>query len=148
MNIGRRWRPRDPRRETDLRFLLRLGAFREGLGRRRLLSAGLRWDASMNLLMPDACGSWDPARAREVAASVEREVTEKFGLILLAGTKVTKAFGLKLALLETEGPFLVIPHPSGRNHFWNSGSVAATLVSSTFERVRAARQKTREEFLS
>jgi hypothetical protein len=119
-NLGRDWTPRDRARETDLRFLVRLGAFRKGTSRRCLVKHGLAWDAALNLLMPSSrVGAWDPGRAREVASSIRVELEDTFDSIVLAGRRVPKAFGVSGEFLTVEGKYALIPHPSGLNHWWN-----------------------------
>ena len=119
-NSDRDWRPRDGSRETDLRFLLRLGAFRRGTSRMCLVKYGLRWDAALNLLMPSAeVGAWDPGRAREVASAIRDDLEEMADAIVLTGRRVPRAFGMTGGFLTAEGKYAFVPHPSGLNHWWN-----------------------------
>ena len=118
-NIGRRWRPRDEGMETNLRLLLRLGAFRKGKSRRCLVKHGLKWDRSMNLLMPHDRGEWDASRAKEVASEISSKLEEEFDSIVLCGRRVAKAFSVEGDFLDRVGRYLLCPHPSGLNHWWN-----------------------------
>eukprot|EP00754_Rhynchopus_humris_P049654 Rhum_TRINITY_DN8517_c0_g1::Rhum_TRINITY_DN8517_c0_g1_i1::g.28473::m.28473 len=40
-------------------------------------------------------------------------------VVLLLGSNVARAFGLPNNVLQWQGNILVLPHPSGINHFWN-----------------------------
>ncbi len=117
------WRPAIREHELSPRFLLKLGAFNLGSGRRVLAkSLGLRWDAAMNLLMPAWNGTeeWDHRRAQQVAGACRSYLEAEFTTIVLLGRRVTRAFGLEhLDFLQAEWPYAILPHPSGLNRWWN-----------------------------
>jgi hypothetical protein len=102
-------------KELDLDFLLRLGAFPPGPSRRRLRALGLRWDAALNLLLPDRSGRWEDARADEVARAIKDPLWRRFRVVVLLGQRVTRAFQFAPAPLAWHGPFAIFPHPSGRS---------------------------------
>jgi len=107
------WRPSDPAMELDFRLLRRLGALRWGPSRDRLLAAGVRWDAAVNLLMPDAVGKWEAGRASEVAEAIAPELN-RYDVVILLGARVEDAFRGRLRR------WLRLPHPNGRNREWNN----------------------------
>lgn len=130
---GVAWRESDW--QSSLRFLVRIGAFRVGASRARLVAAGVRWDFAMNLLQPDAVGSWDARRAREVAGAVRADLLREADLVVLLGTRVREAFGFRepgAGPRRLDDRFLGLPHPSGRCRYWNGGATAANLVRTTF----------------
>ncbi|CAK8999763.1 unnamed protein product [Durusdinium trenchii] len=59
-------------------------------------------------------------QARQAAASMD---LSKYRSVLLLGTSVARAFGLKGKLLEVKKRdstrLVTFPHPSGVSHFWN-----------------------------
>jgi hypothetical protein len=63
-------------------------------------------------------GTWSNKQARE-AANIIKE-SQEWGVIILLGAKVSKAFGFHYTPFEREGRYLILPHPSGRNFIWNS----------------------------
>lgn len=118
------WAPRDASLETDPRFLLRLGAFKRGLGRKRLEELGLRWDAAMNLLMPSpVIGEWDAEKADRVAGACWPYLEQTYRVIVMCGRRVARAFKRDgdIPSLEAQGRVLLLPHPSGRSRAWNDG---------------------------
>lgn len=102
-------------KELDLDFLLKLGAFPPGPSRKRLRRLGLRWDAAINLLLPDRSGRWEDARADEVAMAIMDPLRRRFRAVVLLGQRVTRAFQLPAEPLTWHGSFAVFPHPSGRS---------------------------------
>jgi hypothetical protein len=100
--------------------------------RARLEGIGCRWDDALNLLPPAPCSEWDPQAARAVAIELlalvraawsadERghDATWRYSRLLLVGGKVARALDVRTPMLEPCGACLVLPHPSGRNHWWN-----------------------------
>ncbi|KAJ9471879.1 hypothetical protein DIPPA_18599 [Diplonema papillatum] len=76
-----------------------------------------------------------PGTARDAARDID--FTDR-PIVLLLGRHVANAFGVKLEYLETQrlGPdseLIVIPHPSGVNHYWNEPESSA-LVAATVRR--------------
>ena len=116
---ARRWRDLlvlDP--ERLLSNLLRLGAFNHGASRTKLLATGLRWDGALNLLPPAAIGTWEPALARQVAASIRPVLAARADRVVLLGRRVAGAFAT--ATSKRGGhDFVELPHPSGRSRLWN-----------------------------
>lgn len=120
------------RPSTDVRLRLKIGAFREGVSRRRLENLGLKWDHSLNLLpsCPAAEAQWKNESEME-ASKVARALTEHFdrATFFLCGSRVSSAFGFafKPLSVRTQGrhTFALLPHPSGLNRFWNTGSEEA-----------------------
>jgi uracil-DNA glycosylase len=45
--------------------------------------------------------------------------TKCCGRMILLGTRVARAFGMKPSWLRWAGGIAVVPHPSGRNRWWN-----------------------------
>lgn len=98
-----------------------------GQSRTRLdqIVLGEKW--VVNLLPPDnKPGSWDQKMARQMAAEAEAWLRGKRcpirGVVLL-GRRVGNMF-MPGAAFGTTGrigdiPVLLVPHPSGRNRFWN-----------------------------
>lgn len=128
--------PRDRLLESlsDRRWLaasLRLGAFRDRTGRDKLRSIGVDLDAdgaeSVNLVPPSPQGvPFDAARASAVA----RILATRLGgwrTVYLCGGRVARAFGVGgrvtglfgRTLTVGDGKAVVLPHPSGLNHWWN-----------------------------
>lgn len=106
-----------------------MGAFSDRRSRTKLVSIGVDVSecASMNLLLPAPAGAeWDARRAADVAVLVASRL-DRYALTLLAGLKVARAFGVDGRLADLAGrrvevgggDALVIPHPSGLNHWWN-----------------------------
>lgn len=64
-------------------------------------------------------GPWSKSRARWAAFGIEvlRESMDTRAILL--GAKVAEAFGLAFTPYEAVGPYLMLPHPSGRNRCWN-----------------------------
>jgi hypothetical protein len=124
-----RW-PEVVQTERYWRLQLRFGLFRDGQGRQRLESLGLRWEDGLNLLPPDPQGvPWDAVTAREVAAAWLPRL-RGYDVTYLCGGRVLDAFGVDrcgLRLSQLYGRPLDIggalatclPHPSGLNRWWN-----------------------------
>lgn len=130
---GRLYRPMNPDNELSYRFLRRLGGLRWGPSRDRLISAGVRWDLAINLLMPDRVGMWEQERARQVAASIIEELLRDFDLVVMLGKRVEDAFAYAMQHDQRRvHRFMGIPHPSGRNRFWNEGPAAVSAVRRAF----------------
>lgn len=133
MNAAR-WRPwRDESPERGYALRLRLGCFRTGAGRERLLSMGLQWHAGINLLWPSPrLGEWDAGEARAAADMLLPFVVADFTAVVMLGRRVAAAFrraGLEACDMQYDvrkstgtrvGPLWVaFPHPSGRSRWWN-----------------------------
>ncbi len=112
-----------------LDLLVRLGAFWDGSSRTRLLNTGIRWDAALNLLPPSRNSRWsstDHAIAQAVAQHIYPAIQEWD--VVLVGHNAEKSFLLgphpmpRVSLVECR-PWLLLPHPSGRNRCWNSQEV-------------------------
>lgn len=127
--------------DVDAEALLRRGAFLRGRGRAVLLRAGLRWHASLNLLPPAPRGWWNSGEARRVADALWRNLCRDFDVIVFVGVRVRNAF--RFRYVPTPGRWVApwgeefrdvvaVPHPSGKNLYWNSGERAANLVLTTF----------------
>lgn len=119
---ARPWRPADPKKEMDPRFLLKMGAFNRGTAWRFMHDkVGLRWNAAMNLLMPTWAGGedWRSNRAEEVARACAPYLEKEFDCIVLTGRRVAQAFGKSIDFLERDGKYFSLPHPSGLNRWWN-----------------------------
>lgn len=133
---GEVWGPRPE--EADFRYLVRLGAFRAGLSRAQLISAGIRWDYALNLLRPDRPGSWEPRRARDVAEAIRAPLLQEADVVVLLGVRVRDAFGFGGAAgpRRLDDRFVLLP--PGRSQYWNGGEVAANLVRTTFREALGA----------
>ena len=104
--------------EQRVNLLRFLGAFANGC---RYSELGMEWDASLNLMPPGA--QWDKDVARKTAQAVMRYMQPS--LVLLAGRRVSSAFGLAGSRLPSlSGSLLSLPHPSGRCRCWNDPAVA------------------------
>lgn len=111
-------------------FSLSLTALAGGHARAKLSDIGVPSDVlSMNLLPPAPQGTeWDARLARSVAEVV---ALRDYDAVMLVGRRVATAFGcprwpmLHSARLMTPGGgseglrAMLVPHPSGLNHFWN-----------------------------
>lgn len=95
---------------------LHRGAFNTGKSRERLLSLGLTWSVSLNLLDP---GPWDcelaEARARRTMSFAQRHDL----LVVCCGRRVTEAFGYSFSPLTKYRNLFVLPHPKCGQ--WHTG---------------------------
>jgi hypothetical protein len=109
------------------------------VGRRKLLSIGLPSDFdALNLLPPGPCGAWDIDLAARIALELrwlivyahdepkhfEEDDCElgdwRYDRLVLVGKRVALAMELgALRFFERHGGAIVVPHPSGRNTWWN-----------------------------
>jgi hypothetical protein len=104
----------------------RLGVFREGSGSPRLQEIGVPVGdcVSANLLPPHhVSGWWNAATARYVAETW-RPYIELHHRVILVGVRTAHAvLGHKVKVLQSgiyhHHPWICVPHPSGRNRFWN-----------------------------
>ncbi len=119
-NAERRPRYDEHPPERWLRLSLRLGCYQFGLGRDRLLSLGLTWDRSLNLLTPSpVVGEWDTPKAFEVARLLLAQLAPDDEVLML-GRREARAFGMEiLGPGQSYGGFTAVPHPSGLNRWWN-----------------------------
>ena len=151
-------RRRDQTAAKYLRLMLKLRAFNDTRSRQKLARIGVHVAEaeSANLLLQSPQGvPWDAGRAREVA---EDWLLRLRGcLAYLAGGRVARAFGVtERSLREVYGRSLriggvvavVIPHPSGLNHFWNDAGDVSRLrrrLSKTIRQIGASyEQKIRQ----
>lgn len=109
-----------PPQLSPLRALLDFQRFRRafswGSSRARLLSLGLRWDLSMNLLCSSPkSGDWSVPVARRVAAGLAPVLVATGASLVLLGVRVRDAFAGQLP----EDRVTNLPHPSGANRTWN-----------------------------
>ena len=127
----RTWRPRlwpDVECEGYWRLMLRLGAFRDARSSAKLAAIGLAAAPAVNLLPPDPQGAaWDAETAREVALAWLQRFAG-YDRVYLAGGRVAAALGARGGPLAGrygeefavgEARCVLVPHPSGLNHFWN-----------------------------
>lgn len=166
-------RPRNRALENNVRFLRRLGAFKSGPSRQKLIALGLTWDEAVNLLpqRPTSLDTWlarDKAVAKRNAKAIMDYAQANDMDIVLLGNRVAEAFGLKyepgrvmsiLAYKTSEsritandvirgrkkakkhlGDILILPHPSGRNRYWNDENNVSRTVS-TITRFLVGRKK-------
>ncbi len=121
-------------RKISWRVLHRIGAFKDGPSGKRLKGLGLEWGESINLLspMPSKAATHDPhdvEEMRENAWMTLLHARVSGAVIVSCGQRATEALGAKytpLSIQEIEGVILyVLPHPSGRNRWWNSNSELA-----------------------
>lgn len=121
-------------RKVSWRVLLRIGAFSIGPARNRLRSLGLDWESSINLLSPMASSEatfdvHDRQEMRDNAWMTLLHARVTGSKIVLCGARACEAFGVSfspLSLHLREGVILyVLPHPSGRNRWWNTNTEAA-----------------------
>jgi hypothetical protein len=83
----------------------------------------------VNVLPPSsACGSWDARFAREISDQVIAyfHANSNYTHVILLGRRVMDLFcgrDRRFGWVQTIGrvPALCLPHPSGRNRFWNDG---------------------------
>eukprot|EP01060_Flectonema_neradi_P013346 TRINITY_DN20104_c0_g1_i1.p1 TRINITY_DN20104_c0_g1~~TRINITY_DN20104_c0_g1_i1.p1 ORF type:complete len:196 (+),score=26.02 TRINITY_DN20104_c0_g1_i1:89-676(+) len=86
---------------------------------------------------PHGGGDHFPAKpAREAAARIALAGRP---VVFLLGRGVAKAFGLSLGLLQRKRNIIVLPHPSGVNHFWNEASATALVAIAVRKTLRATR---------
>lgn len=121
---------REGRAHRWIEMSLRMGCFRlRDESRTRLESVGLWWDASMNLLPARACGAWDPELALRVASLLEEMLGVghlQYDKCILVGKRVAQALGYGALEFFQEWPdTIVVPHPSGRNRWWNDADIPA-----------------------
>lgn len=132
-------------RERWLDVSRRCSCFNEGTGRAKLDSIGACFTHALNLLPPNrACGDWDAPLAKAVADElrllivtahdeVDRFDPEewryqewRFDKLILVGKRVAAAMELgHLDFFETHGGCVIVPHPSGRNLWWNDAANVA-----------------------
>lgn len=119
------WRP-TPRHEYSFDLRLRMGFYNKTGPRSRrafLNSLGVVWNDGINLLWPSPItGYWDPVEAEAVVERLRPEI-EKYGTVLLFGSRVCQAFGVRFDVLKRQGVYVPLPHPSGRSRLWNSCEV-------------------------
>lgn len=127
---------------------LRLGAFRDPVSRKKLLSVGLDLaDSSVetvNLTPPAPQGTrWDHEFAERVASLVE---IEDHAAVFLCGARVARAFGTTYCpgtrswVRGQVGMTVVsLPHPSGLCRFWNSRDSVERLMGRVAEILEGAR---------
>jgi hypothetical protein len=139
-----------PRRRTPdeaAEWLIRLGAFRLGVSRCRLLKTGLRWDAALNLLEAQRCGEWtvrDASRATTIAARIRPTLLARFDRVVLLGKRVQAAFVRDHAASPGYWPvgddanFVHLPHPSPRSRAWNAPDALAACRDVVSEASRPA----------
>lgn len=65
-------------------------------------------------------GQWSAAEARVRWQVMEQDLTENFDTIVLLGAAVRRAVGAEVDLLHISRSLVCIPHPSGRNLWYNS----------------------------
>lgn len=134
-------------RKISWSMLLKIGAFTRGPSRNRLSSLGLSWQASINLLspLPSKEASFDDHDRQEMKDNawmtlLHARVTKS--RVVLCGSHVCESFGVPftpLSLHKRENVILyVLPHPSGRNRWWNTNSEAArefvqSIMKETYE---------------
>jgi hypothetical protein len=111
--------------------MLALSALKDTRSVRKLSLLGIEWNRSMNLLPPSPQDApWDREIAVHVARSVSAYMECDYSVIWLAGRRVTAAFDLSHAPFfsvnalddcPTDGSvaYVPVPHPSGRNRWWN-----------------------------
>lgn len=120
-NYHKWWRP-IPRLEYSLDLRLRMGFYNKTGPRSRrvfLNSLGVVWDDGINLLWPSPItGYWDPVEAKTVVGRLRLKI-EEYDTVLLFGSRVCRAFGVRFNSLEQQGVYLPLPHPSGRCRLWN-----------------------------
>lgn len=99
-----------------------------GISHWRLDRIASRIERRVDLLPPDRRpGTWEPLLARENAFRLVRDFPEELGSprLLLFGRRVAAAFGaggyaFGSFLLAWDAPAVVLPHPSGRNRWWDA----------------------------
>lgn len=118
------------------------------VGRRIAELAGLSWDDYLalterrNLLAVNPGETWPTA---EAAAAGDEMMPQLFSRrTILLGQRVARAFGARVPPLQFEpilegrpdlGKWAVVPHPSGRNRWWNepeNRSAARRFLRETF----------------
>lgn len=138
-------RPRWRGEELSLGWRFRMGAFREGPSRERLIglvgSGGQWWDQSVNLLpaVPTRDATWgsrDRELAKRVARLIREEADTRGARLVVCGIRAAWALGIKPSVAGTylirDSRNLVIPHPSGANRIWNNRDVVR-LVSNAIK---------------
>lgn len=124
-NYHRWWRPQ-PKWEYSFELRKNLGFYnRTGPKSRRgfLNSLGVYWDDGINLLWPSPIpGYWNKQEAGRVAYELIPKIDRSYDVVLLFGKKVCEAFDIKYSLLEQQGKYVPLPHPSGRCRTWNDCS--------------------------
>jgi hypothetical protein len=116
-----------------------------GAGRKKLEAIGVRFDDeldALNLLPPAECGAWDAALAKKVAdqlrwnvvlAHDEREHMDcapeldawLYERVICVGRRVARAMEITASFFEPVGGAIVVPHPSGRNLWYNDPDARA-----------------------
>lgn len=111
-------------REYDLLRWTLLSLRLKAHGMERLQSLGAYWTDSMNLLPPSpVCGEWNKLQAREMAIGVQELLREEYDRFIYVGCRVGQAFrGHPVKVLQHDDKWIVLPHPSGRNMWWNQQS--------------------------
>lgn len=96
-----------------------------------LLGNRLPWGV-LDLLPPGPSGTWEGDRARRNAALVARWAHDHGHALILLGRRVAGSFDLETATpygemgyLETEAPYLLLPHPAARNRWRNRSRLEA-----------------------
>ena|GEM_PF-4543914 len=80
---------------------------------------------NLNARWNGKCGKADVFNREEAALKAARLVAESFTYYVLLGHEVARAFGVRGDILETKFDpvhsknYLLFPHPSGINLFWN-----------------------------
>ena len=83
-------------------------------------------------------GGGDRFPAREAREAASRIVLTSRPVVFLLGRGVAKAFGLSLGLLQRKHNIIVLPHPSGVNHFWNEASATAVVAVTVRNTLRSS----------
>lgn len=132
---------------------------------------------SCNLMPPSPrCGEWDARLALKVAHSVKWQIDNDYDLVVLCGRRLQAAFGIpshvgfgypyclsesfeaarhgsteSLNHLGQHCQWVVIPHPSGKNHFWNNQSkvkeireVFSSVLGSIEENLSSGKRRPKE----
>lgn len=116
---------------------------RGGAGHRLWLMATARTGVSeqdwlQNVDRVNLCGGeWDPFEARR-AWGQGVVSTDRYDAIMFLGNDVVNATGLRLPPIGRRGIYWVLPHPSGRNRWYNDelNKDAATLLLRDFYNLR------------
>jgi len=154
-NIGARWSHADKliaggRYERWLQFSMDVGAYgtgmternrRNDIGKNKLRSIGCRYDRALNMLPPGPVSAWELQAARLVADELRRLIVTAheethldmeprfaewlFDRVILVGKRVAAAMEADVGFFEPIGGCIVVPHPSGRNLWWNNAQAIA-----------------------